>query len=408
MKILFLSRWFPFPPDNGARIRIYNLLKILAPHHDVDLVSFAGDNPSLVDMGSMRDLCRKVTVVPFKAFDPASPSTMLGFLSRSPRSVSATFSESMMRSVEEAWRTRSHDLVIASELDMAPYARNLTGGLKVLEEVELTSFWDQVAKETEPLRRVRRYLMWWKLARYVRRLLWDFDACTVVSELERARLESLGHRSGTIEVVPNGVDLEMLGLDFGSPNPKRLIYPGSVTYSANFEAVDFFARKILPLVRRAKPDVEFYVTGTTEGVSTDQWAEVGGINLTGHVDDIRRAVGSAWMTVVPLLSGGGTRLKVLESMALGTPVVSTSKGVEGLDIRPGREYVLADSAEAFADAVIELIDNPQARNGLSKHGRRAVAERYGWSKVAERVLGLLEQLQEQAAPGRIVRFSHAT
>ena len=147
MKILFLSRWFPFPPDNGARIRIFNLLKILAGRHEVDLVSFAGRNPTAVDPGRLRELCRKVTLVPYTDFDPDSMSSVSGFLSRTPRSVIATFSKSMQESVNEAWRTRSHDLVIASALDMAPYARHLEGGLKVLEEVELTSLWDQIAKE---------------------------------------------------------------------------------------------------------------------------------------------------------------------------------------------------------------------------------------------------------------------
>lgn len=395
MNILFLSRWFPFPPDNGSRIRVDSLLRTLASQHVVDLISFAGMGDSAIDLAEARKICRKVTVVPYHGFQPRSKKAIRGLLSAVPSSVLATHSPSMQESVNEAWRPGIHDLIIASQLDMAPYARRLPGGKKLLEEVELTSLWEQPMQTHHLLKKARRGLMWWKMTRYIAGIVDDFDILTVASEQERIRLLEIAPVSNKVHVVPNGVDVQKFDLDFGDPRPDTLVYSGSLTYSANLEAVRYFVTCVLPEIRQARPDATLYVTGRCEGVPLDDLKHAGGVEFTGYLEDIRPTVGAAWLSVVPLISGGGTRLKVLESLALGTPVVSSAKGVEGLQLVAGRDYICADTAAEFASAVIELLENPQERARLSASGRQVVRERFAWTNSGNNVLKLLDGLQSR-------------
>lgn len=396
MDILFLSRWFPFPADNGSRIRILNMLNTLSSQHVVDLISFAGNDPCLADLGPLRDICRQVTLVPYHGFRPGSKEAVRGHLSALPSSVVATHSLAMLESVKEAWRSGLHDLVIASQLDMAPYARRLAGSPKVLEEVELTTFWEQVNGARDLLAMARRRLMWWKMSRYVAGLAGDFDALTVASDQERDLLLDVAPVPEKIRVVPNGVEMDRFTTLIGEPVADKLVYSGSLTYSANLEAVEFFAEHILPVVRRFRPQATLYVTGSYDGVPLERLRKAEGVVLTGYLDDIRPVVGTSWLSVVPLLTGGGTRLKVLEALALGTPVVSTSKGVEGLKLKAGRDYVLADTPAEFAHVVVDILGNQEERTRLSYNGRQAVNERYAWSNTSKGLLELLDELSPRS------------
>lgn len=396
MNILFLSRWFPFPPDNGSRIRVHSMLRTLASEHVVDLISFAGIDASAIDFGPAREICRKVTVVPYHGFQPGSKKAVQGLLSTVPSSVVATYSRSMQESVDEAWRPGLHDVIIASQLDMAPYARRLAAGPKLLEEVELTSFWEQPRQTRNLFKKLRSHLMWWKMSHYIADMVHDFDAITVASEEERTRLLEIAPVPEKIHVVPNGVDIQRFDRDYGDPVPGTLVYSGSLTYSANLEAVSYFVERILPEIRRVRPDATLLVTGSFEGVPVEKFRQAGGVEFTGYLDDVRPTVGTAWLSVVPLISGGGTRLKVLEALALGTPVVSSTKGVEGLQLVPGRDFICANTPAEFAMAIIDLLGNPQERARLSKAGRETVRERHGWAKSGKEVLELLDDLLPQS------------
>jgi glycosyltransferase involved in cell wall biosynthesis len=258
--------------------------------------------------------------------------------------------------------------------------------------LELTNLYDQFAGEPSVSRRARRALTWWKLAAYVRQLLDDFHGMTAVSARERDLIGRLAPRGYPLAVVPNGVDVAFYSGDFGPPAPDTLIYNGALTYSANFDAVDFFAREILPQIRAERPSARLLVTGKYSGVATDRLPLGRGLELAGYLPDMRPAVARSWACVVPLRQGGGSRLKILEALAAGTPVVATSKGVEGLDLLPGRDILIADTPAAFAAATLRLLGDPGLRATLSRNGRRAVAERYDWQPIVRQLDSFLERL----------------
>jgi glycosyltransferase involved in cell wall biosynthesis len=395
MRVLFISRWFPYPPDNGSRIRVFNLVKQLSRHHEITLLSSAQGPVSKERLAKMESLCRSVNVVPYKGFNPNRLKALLGFFSTRPRYVVDTYSREMQALVVEVSTSSSFDVVIASEIGSAPYALLLKETPCVFEDVELAVIHEQFARQRSLVPRARYKLTWWKLSRFMAKLLRQFEGCTVVSEQERNLIMGIVPNYKALAVVPNGVDLEANSGDFGTPKPDTLIYPGALTYSANFDAVEFFLRDIFPLVKARCPNTNLRITGRYDGVPIERLPLGNGTELTGYLDDIRPAVAQSWGCVVPLKVGGGTRLKILEAMALGTPVISTSKGAEGLKTTHEENILIADNPESFAQAVIRLLKDENLRTRLSTNGRRLVEEGYSWETSARQLERLLYQVVQQ-------------
>ncbi len=388
MKILFLSRWYPWPTDNGARLRVYNLIRALASCHEVHLISFIEQPIEAAGLAEMRRWCATVEGVPYRAFQPDGVRALIGFFDARPRSVVDTFNSAFAAAVDRAGAV---DLALASEIDMAPYALRANARRRVLEELEVGVIASAIQRAPGVLARARAGLTWWKLARYVQELLQSFDACSVVSEAERARVARLAPPGRVVKVIPNGVDVAAAGTVAVTPIPKTLIYAGALTYSANYDAVKYFLDEIYPRLLARHPDLVFTVTGRTDGVDLRKLPTYPGVRFSGFLDDVRPSVAGAWLSVVPIRIGGGTRLKILESLALGTPVVSTRKGAEGLDLAEGREMLLADTPEAFAAEVERVLTEPALRDLLATNGRDA-AKRYDWGMIGEKLLAMVGQL----------------
>ncbi len=216
MRCLFISRWFPYPPDNGARLRAFNLLKHLSSRYTVDLISFASEPVTDEALAAMRRYCERVDVVRYRPFQPARWTALAGYFSSRPRSVIDTYSVEMQRRVEQAGRERAYDVVIAAEIDVAPYALALPNVPRVFEEVEIGKLYERYVDERHPLKKLRAGLTWSKSSRYVADLLRGFDGCTVVSEREREYVRQIAPGYQPTRVAPNGVDLAC-STDFGAP-----------------------------------------------------------------------------------------------------------------------------------------------------------------------------------------------
>lgn len=381
MRFLFLSRWYPYPIDNGAKIRVFNLLKYLTGQHTVDLIAFSERSAAETDLAAMQVYCRNVAAIPYRPFQPTGVKALLGFLAARPRSVIDTFHPELATLVQQWVQEYHYDLIIASQIDMLPYALRVSGVPRLFEEIEVTTIYEAFSQERHPLRKMRHALTWWKLQNYIRESLPHFAGYTVVSAGEKKLIQHIlpGYQ-GCATIIPNGVDAAAHGQDFGPVEPDSLIYAGAMTYQANFDAVAYFLKEIWPLILTERPQTRFYVTGKLTGVPVEQLPKRDGVVFTGYLDDVRPRVAQSWLSVIPLRLGGGTRLKILESLALGTPVVTTSKGMEGLELKPERDVLVADTPEAFAAAVLRLLRDPDLRTALSQYGRVAV-QPYDWPNI---------------------------
>ncbi len=396
MHILFLSWWWPYPANNGAKLRIYNLLRHLSKSHKVTLLSFAEtDEATSEQIEHLRQFCAHVEAVPKPVYNPTTTKALIGYLSRWPRSLVDVYSPVMAKRVPEVAHHCGINVIVASQLQTMRYLDLLPEIPAVLEEIEVTIFHDQVTRANRASGRFRAGLTLTKLENTLAGLLARDVAFTVVSESEREYIRHFAPAGSRIEVVPNGVDTSANRPDPGvTPAPHTLIYTGAVTYNANLDAADYFIREVWPLIRQRTPDAQFTVTGGTGRVDVSQLAAQPGVNFSGYLPSVAQAVQASWATVAPLRIGGGTRLKILESMALGTPVISTTKGAEGLNVTHGENILIADTPAALADAVHTLFSDSHLRARLAAGGRALVEREYDWSIITARLTALIEQVAQ--------------
>jgi len=389
MRILFLSRWFPYPMNNGSKIRIYNLLRGLSQHHDVTLLSFADQPDVSPEAPEVREICSKVVTVPWKEFDPNTFRARLAILSLKPRSIVDTFSPEMAGAITKILDEQTYDLIIASQLQMAAYYRYFKNVPAIFEEVEIGLFHDRAFSPDGKIR-IRHTLTWFKLRRYLSQLLDSFQACVVASEQERQLLvQNFPTYKKQVEVVPNCLNLDEYQDIKTEEKPNTLIFSGPFKYRVNYKAMLWFIEDVFPLTLEQAPETQLIITGDHENLPLPPSQNV---TLTGHVNDIKSLIASCSISIAPLLSGGGTRLKILEAMALGTPVVATSKGAEGLDAISGEHLLLADSPVDFADCVIKLLRDVPLRLNLAERASVLVQEKYNWGSALAGYLRLIDTL----------------
>jgi glycosyltransferase involved in cell wall biosynthesis len=187
-------------------------------------------------------------------------------------------------------------------------------------------------------------------------------------------------------VVPNGVDVKAFAMNPTVPDRNLIVFVGSMDWAPNVEGVSWFVRRVLPAIRQMRPATSFLVVGRRPAPRLMRTLGGAHVRFTGTVEDVRPFVEAAGVVVVPLLSGGGTRLKILEAWAMGKAVVSTRVGAEGLPVAQAVNAMLADGAEAFAHRVVQLLDNEPASARLGTEGRKLVEEDFSWERVAPPLL----------------------
>lgn len=389
MHILFLSRWQPFPPNNGSKLRIYNLLKVISQKHQVTLLSFrdaAEEKPPLI--GEIPNLV-EIQTIPYKPFNPDTWRSRLGFFNLQPRFVIDTYSRDMETAITKILKHNRIDLVIASQVDMAMYRQVFRNLPALFEEVEIGVFTQRVQAAETTLKRWRNQLTWSKHRRFVGNLLESFQASTVVSEQEARLLRSSFPRNQNIRVLPNCVNLDEYAEFHTTPVPQQLIFCGSFKYEPNFRAMAWFVEQVFPHVLAAFPTARLVITGDPAGKDFSMHPN---ITQTGLVPDIRPLVAQSWISLAPILAGGGTRLKILEAMGLKTAVIATTKGAEGLDVQDGVHLLVADHPADFANAVCRLLGDNELRDRLVTSAYTRIAEKYDWQKLAPEILNILDKI----------------
>lgn len=402
MDILVLSPWFPYPPDNGSRLRAFHLIRVLAEKgHHIRLVTGVQDDSPRTIPEEVRSRCEQVVAVPWRWYDGGKKSGPLGgvraLLSPVPRSVLETNNPPLQAAVATAWE-QSPDAVLAFELGMDTFLPEAFGRVPVLlDQVEVSAA-RRVYHTASGAARLRHGITWAKASRYWRERLRRYDALTAVSDAEAAAVRNVlnARKEGDappVHVVPNGVDVGAYASPriAGNIMPGRLIYNGSLSYAPNRDAVHWFVREILPRVSVRVPEVHLMVTGRCSADEAAELARNPRVHLTGYLPDLRPALVEAAACVVPLRSGGGTRLKILEAWAAGVPVAATGIGASGLEGEHGVHYLRADTVEELADATTRLLTEDNLGFNLARNARSLVEARYDWSAIGTQLSGMLKE-----------------
>jgi sugar transferase (PEP-CTERM/EpsH1 system associated) len=394
---LFLSQIVPYPPHGGVLQRGYNLLRELGRRATVDLLAFVHPDELRTaakveeSRRALGQFCNRVEYFPLWAkTSEAHKFAALGAsaLSPLPFAVIAHRSSAFQRAVDQALGTAQYDIVHVDTVALSQFVNlNESTTPIVLTHHNVESVLMERRARVEKGWLARTYLMreTAKLQSYERQTSRLFDVNIVVSPQDGDMLSSLvpGVRTA---LVPNGVDTTYFTPDADAETP-ALIYTGGMNMFANRDAVEYFLNEIWPLIRERVPGVRFFAVGQDPSRDILRAAETdSSVVVTGYVDDIRPYVRQAAVYAVPLRVGGGTRLKVLDAMAMGKAMVSTSLGCEGIAARSGEHLITADTPTAFADAAVALLNDASRRRALGAAARRLVEQKYAWSVVGDQLL----------------------
>jgi glycosyltransferase involved in cell wall biosynthesis len=346
-------------------------------------------------MAHMQHICSQVRLVEKDPFATSGLNKVRGWFSLQPSFVRSAYSQEMATLVQQFSEEWKPDRIVAFTFVMGVYALEVGGVPKLIDVDNFMSrmLFEAYLAADGIKQKARRFIAWRKFLKYEKWLYHQFECCLVVTDKDRGLLnDQLRLNPERISVIPNGVDTAYNFPTYDPTDANSLVFNGSLVYQANFDAIEYFLSEIFPAVYDVNPSICLNITGRYDGVSVEKLVNTERVNFTGYLEDIRPVVRNSWVCVVPLRIGGGTRLKVLEAMALGTPVVSTSKGAEGLDVSPGKHILIADEPGEFATQIIQLLNNPQLRQYLSMNASALVKEKYEWGMIGERFSTQLEQI----------------
>lgn len=395
MKIFFFTGWFPYPPNNGSRIRLYNFIKYLTRKHDVFLVSLLQEDSDPSDAEKLADICQVISLQRLKAYKPDSIRSYRGFLSDRPRWNVMTYNPAIQDAVREAVNQVQPDVIVASTLDVVEYLFDYLPQIPSIlidHNCEFGVLKRSTSFVSGKLKQWRHELGWRKAARWEAKVCRKFDAVIMPTEEDRQLMVDYAPDLTNISVIANAADTSLYDPACWAPERNRLVYQGAVTYSANLDAIEYFASEIYPLVARQIDGVHLVVTGRTGNVDVSHLTEERGVKLAGYVDDIRSELYRSAACVIPLRKGGGMRLKIPEAMAAGVPVVSTSMGAEGLDCVDNVHLLIADTPQDFANAIIRVLTDPALCETLRRNGRELTEKRYSWDISGKAFVDLVEEV----------------
>jgi glycosyltransferase involved in cell wall biosynthesis len=399
LRVAVLDEELPYPPTSGKRIRTYNLLARLADRHRVTILCHRNPDPDEAadaDRAFRRLGVEAVIVdraVPRKS-GPGFYARLAGnLLSPLPYSVATHASPALVQAVRDHAAAGRVDLW---HCEWTPYAQVLRDALgpklaaarwAVMAHNVESVIWRRTADaEPNPVKRwyVRR--QWEKFDRFER---WAYAAATTPIAVSPDDARTIRDRFGVrrVAVVANGVDTAYFRPQTDvDRDPARVLFLGSLDWRPNLDAVRLFLDDIFPAVRGRVPTATLAVVGR----HPPDWlrrraAATPGVELFADVPDVRPFLATCGMLAVPLRIAGGSRLKILEALAAGTPVVSTTVGAEGLSLVPGRDYVRADGPAEVADAIVRGIRSPDELQDTAEAGRRAVLAGYDWGPLADRL-----------------------
>ena len=399
MQILLLTQVLPYPPDSGPKVKTYHLLRHLAAHHEVTLVSLVRSPAEVARAQELRDLCAEVHTVPLRRSRLRDAYYLARSLLRGESFIiSRDHSATLHALLSKITAQRSFDIIHADQLNMAQFAVGLPAGARILDEHK--AVWTSVRRMADQshnlLRRIFLDIEARRLRRYEAEICARFDGILAVSVPDRYALELAAVEAGVslppIAIIPIAVDARAEPPVRREPVPKTILSIATMFWPPNVDGVLWFAREVYPLVRQAVPDVRFAIVGARPPHSVTRLAEDDpSIEVTGYVDDPRPYLERSAALIVPVRAGGGMRVKILEALARGVPVVSTTIGYEGIDLTPGNELLVGDTPAAFAAALIALLNDPALGCRLAAAGRRVAEDVYDWRVVNPQVDALYER-----------------
>ena len=390
MRILFACHRLPFPPKRGGKIRPFNIIKHFSElGHKVTVATLARSGEELSEGRGLDRYCEQVLVG--TANRVSSTVQMVARLaSTTPSSMGYFYSSSLHRRVRKVLVQNEFDLAFVHCSSAAQYVRHAAGIPSILDfgDMDSQKWLDYARFKPFPLA-AGYWLEGKKLAKAERSLGSRFDVCTCTTRAELASLDAMGTARQTAW-FPNGVDAEYFAPASSQYNKNEICFIGRMDYFPNQQAMLSFCSSEWPVISARVPKATLTIVGADPSPAIKNLARLSGVTVTGTVDDVRPFVRRACVTVAPLTIARGTQNKILESMAMGTPVVTTPIAAGGVDAEKNSHFVVSERGNDFAENVISLMSDPAERGRLSEAGRQRILEQHNWAKSMVRLNSIVE------------------
>ncbi len=397
MNILFVCHRVPYPPKRGGKIRPFNIIRHFTEQgHRVTVASLARDAAELAEAADLQKHCAK-TLVEIIPSAVAWPRMMAWLPTTRPSSFAYFYSPQLKRRIHDELRTGSYDMVFVHCSSVAPYVANAKNVFKVIDFGDMDSQkWREYSAERAFPLAAGFWLEALKLERTEKRLAAQFDFATCTTRAELETLRSFGVTTST-DWFPNGVDAQFFAPSSEPYDPELLVFVGRMDYFPNQQAVNYFCADVLPALRAQRPNVRFAIVGADPPQQIRDLARLPGVSVTGSVPDVRPYVTKAALTVAPLAIARGTQNKILESMAMGVPVLCSREASGGVDAIADEHLLVADSAADYVAKILRVLQSAELRERLSRAGRERVLGNHSWRGS---MLRLDELLKRQLADFR--------
>ncbi len=389
MRILFLTGRLPYPPDRGDRLRAYHFLRILSQAHQITLLSFIGDARETAHIGPLRSFCEDIQLV-HRGQVQSVMSTGLNVWRPLPFQSLYYRSTVMQAAVDNVLARQHFDVIYVHLFRMAQFVAARKKPYRILDLTDaISSEIERSLPYRDPKWRLIYRLELPRIRRYEREMARRFDETWLISEAERQQLMQ-GDTDDKVLIVPNGVDQARFYPGGRRSNEPRLIFVGHMSVFHNVDAAEYLVNEILPLIRAIVPAARLDLVGAEPAAEVKRLAATPGVRVSGHVADLNAALNDATVFVAPLRFAAGVQNKVLEAMAVGLPVVTTTYVNNGLGTEDGRHLLIANEPAAFAEAVCRLLQDATLRQTLGQNGQEFVRQHYRWESVLDR-LEFIEQ-----------------
>lgn len=398
MHILWIKTELLHPVDKGGKIRTYNMLKELKREHRITYLTLDDGAAAEGERDAASEYCDELVCVPHQPREKFTAGfyvdLVLNLASKLPYAITKYRSAAMRQEIAVRLNTHKYDVVVCDFLTPAVNVPFNHGCTTVLfqHNVEAMIWKRHYEVQSNPLKKAYLYGQWLKMRAFERKMCGRFDTVIAVSEEDRVQMMN-DYGVSQLFDVPTGVDTR-----FFKPSGKEksiannLVFTGSMDWLPNEDAIRYFIDEILPLVKKQIPDVTLTVVGRNPYPALIELAAKDpSVVVTGRVEDVRPYMEQAAAYVVPLRVGGGTRLKIYEAMAMEKAIVSTTIGAEGLPVSNGNELILADSADAFAKSVVNVLRDRRFADDLGQRAAATVREKFGWEQVAEKFAGICQE-----------------
>lgn len=379
-----LSPVYPFPLNLGSKIRIFHILKELSKNNDITFLSFLDQKKEEIRINKEEHLNSEFITV--QKLRSRAETVFRSLFSLKPYRVIKFQSDDYQKKVDLAIKNERFDIIWVNFLNMMSFLKpnQIRNSLVVVDRHnDDILYWESFVRQGAWYKRMYARQNLWKLRRFERKVIKNVDLVASVSDTDTQALKKRLGQSFQAWTLFNGIDIHYFHPPKKRDTEKKniILFCGSLDITMNIDAVTRFTELIFPGIIKAVPDAEFWIVGRNPRLKVSRLAKYRNVLVAGDVSDVRPYYEKAKIVAAPFRFGGGTKLKLLEAMAMGVPVVSSPIGTQGIDTTDGYNIILADEPNKMKDLIIDLMTDNKKREEIARNARTLVEEKYSWEKV---------------------------